>query len=212
MLSSMRTQVPRTNTASQNPLTFQDGHAEMIFYNPSAPYMMTNVIPPGESFFNPPLHLHLFQTELFHIQSGTAAFFLQPSSKNPGPTMVTAGGTIHIPRRAYHRFENGSKTEKLVIDLRLDPQRWDVEECFFRNFFGYLEDCSKAKKEPSIFQLLRFLHGNDTPLAIPIPEWCPEWVGCWLSRIFLIVAGVLIGGWVLGYRESYPEYYRKRSE
>ena len=208
----MRQPVPRTDTASQNPLTYEDGDSGMIIHSATDPYMMTNILRPGKSLFAPPLHLHLFQTEYFRVQSGTAVFYLRPSSKDPGRTVVPVGETIKIPRRVYHRFENGSETEQLVISLRLDPQRFDTEERFFRNFFGYLEDCRRAKLEPSFFQLLRLLYENDTPLALPVPDWCPEWIACWMSAAFLFIAGVLVGEWLLGYKGNYPEHYRKRTE
>ncbi|KAI9660909.1 MAG: hypothetical protein M1821_009236 [Bathelium mastoideum] len=212
MLSFMRQQVPRTNTASQNPLTYEDGRSKLEFHTPSDPYILTNTLPPGETFFTPPLHLHLFQTEIFRVESGTAAFYLRPTSKDPGRRLVAEGGTIEIPKRAYHTFENASTTENLVLSLRFDPQRWEAEESFFRNFSGYLEDCRKAKKSPSPIQVMRMLHENDTPVAVPVPSWCPEWVGTWVSRAFQVVIAVVIGEYLLGYKGSYPEYYRKRTQ
>ena len=208
----MRTPVVRSNTASQNPIFYEDGRSKLTFHNPDSTYLLTNVLPPGKTFFSPPLHLHLFQTEHFLVNSGTAAFYLRPTSKDPGRSLVQANGTIEIPVGAYHRFENASKTENLVISLRLDPQRWDAEEAFFRNFFGYQEDCRKSNVSPSFLQMLRFLHGNDTPVAIPVPDWCPEWVGCWMSRTFLVVFGVLVGEYIMGYKKSYPEYFRRRTQ
>jgi len=90
-----------------------------------------------------------------------------------------------------------------VLDIHLTPEDYQNEQRFFRNFFGYLDDCKKAKTAPSLFQLLVFLHSADTPLALPAPT---EWLGRILSRVFLIVVAYW-GKFVLGYRDNYPEYY-----
>lgn len=90
-----------------------------------------------------------------------------------------------------------------MLNIHLTPEDYENEQRFFRNFFGYLDDCKQAKLEPSLFQLLVFLESADTPLAIPAPT---EFLGKVLSRVFMfVVAGV--GKWVLGYKDCYPEYY-----
>lgn len=89
------------------------------------------------------------------------------------------------------------------MDVQLDPKDNDSEQRFFRNFFGYLDDCKNHKVAPSLFQLIVFLHQADTPLALPLPN---EWLGIWASRLFLIIMAFL-GRWVLGYKTTYPEYY-----
>ncbi|EXJ65516.1 hypothetical protein A1O7_01857 [Cladophialophora yegresii CBS 114405] len=106
----------------------------------------------------------------------------------------------------YHKFENASKTQSLVVDVQLDPGDYEAEQRFFRNFFGYLDDCRKAKMEPSPFQLFVFLHAADTPVALPLPN---EWLGVIVSWVFLTVMAS-VGRWVLGYQASYPEYYDER--
>lgn len=89
------------------------------------------------------------------------------------------------------------------MDIHLTPEDYENEQRFFRNFFGYLDDCKKSKTEPSLFQLLVFLHSADTPLALPLPT---EWLGRIVSRIFLIVVASW-GRFMLGYKDNYPEYY-----
>jgi mannose-6-phosphate isomerase-like protein (cupin superfamily) len=208
MLSFLRPHVPRTNTATQNPLTFEDGASSTHFHNPSEAYMMTHTLPPDNirpmdkqrTMFAPPWHYHIYQTESFKVKSGAARFFLRDKQ-----FVVQENGTTHIPIGYYHKFENASKDEPLVIDIRLDEQVWQMEESFFRNFFGYLEDCRKASVEPSLFQLERFLYSMDVPLAIPVPG--PEWLGRAVSWSFMVVTGVVVGEWMLGYKGSYPEYY-----
>lgn len=146
----------------------------------------------------------MYQTEHFHVRSGAGNFYLGLSPE-PYATASAAPGAdpkVVIPVGRYHRFENASKTEDLVVDIQLTPESYEGEQRFFRNFFGYLDDCKNAKTEPSLFQLMVFLAGADTPLALPLP-W--EGLGVAVSRVFMVViAGV--GSWVLGYKSSYSEY------
>lgn len=89
----------------------------------------------------------------------------------------------------------------------MDPEDYEIEERFFRNFFSYLNDCKRAKQAPSIFQLFVFLHSADTPLAIPLPNVpLAEFVGIYLSWV-LMIAVAFVGRFILGYKPSYPEYY-----
>jgi len=206
MLSFLRTSVPRTNTASQNPVYYEDGRSSQRFHNPSAAYMVTHTIPPttaetGPSMFNPPTHFHMYQVEEFRVGSGQAQFWLEGVEHDR-----SANEIIQIPIGTFHRFKNSSSSEPLIIDFRLDEQVWAMEESFFRNFFGYLDDCRKAKQEPSIFQLLRFLYSVNGPLAVPCPG--PKWIGRQVSWLLAFVAGVVVGEWLLGYQASYPEYYQ----
>ncbi len=174
---------------------------------------MTHTIPPttpehGPSLVQPPFHFHIKQTEHFHIVSGEGTFWKGIGSE-PWATLSSIPGkqsTGSIPPQTYHKFENASKTEPLVVEVQLDPEEYESEERFFRNFFGYLDDCRKAKTEPSGFQLFVFLHAADTPLALPLPN---EWLGVIVSRIFLNVMA-FVGRWVLGYRATYPEYHERK--
>lgn len=147
----------------------------------------------------------MFQSEQFKVLSGVGSWYVGTDSK-PAVTLQASSDyqpmTYVAPRR-YHRFENASKTENLVVDIQLDEEAFDNEERFFRNLFGYLDDCKKAGTEPSLFQLVVFLRSADTPLALPVPN---ETLGLILSWIFMQIIAMW-GIWILGYEESYPEYY-----
>ena len=177
---------------------------------------MTHRLPPQSpknptSMLQPPFHFHIHQTEHFSLRSGTAHFYLglSPLPFTTLSLLPSAPKTAFIPAGHYHRFKNASDTEELVIDIQLSPEAYEDEQRFFRNFFGYLEDCRKGRVEPSLFQLLVFLHAADTPLAVPVP-WLlgGELAGRLVSRVILVV-GAVWGRWVLGYRGSYGEYYEE---
>jgi mannose-6-phosphate isomerase-like protein (cupin superfamily) len=212
MLSFLAQSTPRTNTAALNPISYEDGRTTQHFSDPSAKYLVriktpATTIKHGRSFFNPPMHYHACQNEEFHVISGSARFFLD------GQTHIRKAGDIQfIPKGAYHCYEttadeaaNGN-TEDLVIEFRLDEQNAEKEEQFFRNFFGYLDDCQKAGQNPSVFQLFRFLHSLEAPLAFSVPGM-PKWVSMQASWWMMVVMGPIIGGWLLGYKENYEEYY-----
>lgn len=204
LFSFLAQKIPRTNSAAANPIFYEDGRTSQQFFSPSAKYMVRDTIPGtteqyGRSFFNPPMHLHMYQTEEFQVVSGTARFFVE------GKAYIRNAGEIQfIPKGAYHCFENASTTgEDLVVDFRLDEQDWEMEERFFRNFFQYLDDCRKAKQGPSPFQMFRFLHSVNGPLAIPMPG--PAWVRRQVS--WAVMMGMHLAGCLLGYKASYGEYY-----
>lgn len=220
MLSFLRgTSPPRTNNAANNPILYENGRSSVTFRKPGSDYLMTHVIPPadnkddgGVSIITPPFHYHLHQDEYFRVQKGTGHFYL---GVDPTPFAVlssssdinkrTTTTTTTIPRGRYHRFENASPAEDLVVDIHLAPEAYEAEQRFFRNFFGYLDDCKRARATPSVFQLFVFLESADTPLAVPLP-W--EGLGKVVSRILLTTVAFW-GKWVLGYRDSYAEYYEE---
>lgn len=213
MLSILRGSNPqRTNTASQARVSYEDGKSWQQFYPPgSTEYFVRHNIPPG-SMFNPPLHLHLFQTERFKCVKGTGIWYqpTHPDGESKHKTVMRAGDPpIIMQAGLFHRFENASTDEDLVVDIGLDPesQNSEMEHRFFRNFFGYLEDCRAQGTGPSLFQLELFLWTVDGPLAIPVPG--PNWLKWWVSRGFMIVLGKWIGEYLLGYQTSYPEYYSR---
>ncbi|KAH7391559.1 hypothetical protein BKA64DRAFT_677899 [Cadophora sp. MPI-SDFR-AT-0126] len=214
MISFLRaTTPPRTNTATHNPITYEGGISSVEFHAPNSKYIMTHKLPPqssenGTSILQPPFHLHIYQTEHFSLRSGTGHFYL---GLDPKPFVTVserpdAPKTVTIPSGRYHRFENASETDELVLDIHLTPESYENEQRFFRNFFGYLDDCKKAKMEPSLFQLFVFLHAADTPLALPLPN---EWLGTIVSRI-LLTAVAFWGRFMLGYQVSYPQYHEVR--
>ncbi|EME41388.1 hypothetical protein DOTSEDRAFT_73716 [Dothistroma septosporum NZE10] len=215
MLCFLRAPHPqRTNNASKDIVVYENGTSSVQYHNKRHnSYMMTHTIPPAHpkdrpSIIQPPLHYHIYQTEKFHVQQGTANMFFGLSPK-PSAILSAQGANssaILGPCR-YHRFENASSTEDLKIDIQLDPEDYENEQRFFRNFFGYLDDCKRAEQTPSIFQLFVFLHSADTPLAIPLPNLpFMENLGVYLSRL-LLVAVAYFGLYGLGYQQTYPEYY-----
>lgn len=201
----------RRDTSRDNPVYYEDGTSWQKFNSAADQYFVTHCIPNNKSMFNPPLHLHLFQDEYFEVAEGTGLWHLPTHINEPKRQQIKRQGDepIFLPKGRFHRFENMSSTEKLIVNIRIDPttQPLGVEEEFFRNFFGYLEDCRLSKVSPSLFQLQLFLHTVDGPLAIPIPG--PDWFKWWISRLFCLLTGVVIGEWLLGYQRSYPEYYRR---
>ncbi|KAL3427141.1 hypothetical protein PVAG01_00650 [Phlyctema vagabunda] len=214
MLSFLRAPTPvRTNTASQTLIAYEDGRASVQFHSAESSYIMTHRFPPstaehGDSILKPPFHYHMYQTEKFLAKSGRGHYYLG-LSKEPFVTLsVDEGGTKEcvIPPGRYHRFENASATEDFVVDIHLVPELYEREQQFFRNFFGYLDDCRKSKQAPSLFQLMVFLHAADTPLAIPLPS---ERLGVLVSWVLMVVVAAW-GRWVLGYQQSYPEYFEER--
>lgn len=212
MLSFLRwSSPPRTNNAANNPIIYEGGLSSVTFHPPGSKSIMTHQLPPttpenGTTIIQPPFHYHIYQTEYFNVRSGTGNFY---RGSDPKPFQLSdapgASKTATIPAGQYHRFENASSTEDFVLDIHLTPESYENEVKFFRNFFGYLDDCKKAKESPSLFQLLVFLHSADTPLALPMPT---EWLGRFASRAFLIVVANL-GKWGLGYKDNYPEYYEE---
>ncbi|KAJ4420645.1 hypothetical protein N0V82_004210 [Gnomoniopsis sp. IMI 355080] len=213
MLSFLRGVGPvRTHSAAKNPIYYDGGRSSVTFREPNSEYCMTHAIPPETDdhslpVLTPPFHYHMYQDEHFRVRQGVGNFYCGLGS-SPAAILTGGGGkqsTTTIKAGRYHRFENASKTEDLVVDIRLTPESYESEQRFFRNFFGYLDDCNKARTAPSFFQLLVFLHSADTPLAVPLP-W--ESIGRIASRMLLTVAAFW-GRWILGYRDTYPEYYEE---
>ncbi|KAH0423651.1 hypothetical protein CcaCcLH18_12013 [Colletotrichum camelliae] len=212
MLSFMRApHPPRTNSAVKNPILYENGRSSVAFSAPGSEYIMTHRLPPttqanGVSIIQPPFHYHIYQDEFFRVKSGKGNFFRGVDPK-PFVTLSDEPGgqtTASVKAGTYHRFENASQSEDLIVDIHLTPESYENEQKFFRNFFGYLDDCKSAGMQPSIFQLFVFLHSADTPLAVPI-SWQP--LGRIASRI-LLTAVAFWGRWILGYKQTYPEYYR----
>ena len=202
---------PRTKTATQEILSFEDGRAKLQFNPPESEFRMTHTVPPtttthGVSLAQPPLHYHLHQEETFRVKSGSALLFLG-TNKKPFATIDVNNPNAFIPAGRYHRFENASQTVDLVIEEKKSPADDGVDQRFFRNTFGYLDDCKKAKVEPSVFQLIVFAHAADTPLALPAPFGI-EVLGFWISRVFTIV--MAFAGRQMGYQQSYPEYFQDK--
>ncbi|KAK7215704.1 hypothetical protein V2G26_003707 [Clonostachys chloroleuca] len=203
---------PRTNRAEQNPIIYEDGASFLEFMPSGSDYVLRNMHPPFNadrpSIMVPPLHYHIHQTEHFRIHSGTCHLY-QKVTDVPWKTISVmnseAPKTAYVPSGIYHSLKNASTTEPMIIDVNLTPEDYEGEQKFFRNFFGYLDDCRKAEQPPSLFQLMVFLRAADTPLGLPAPT---ELVGRVASNFFMNAMG-WYGKWILGYKESYPEYYVK---
>ncbi|KAH7354902.1 hypothetical protein BKA65DRAFT_604976 [Rhexocercosporidium sp. MPI-PUGE-AT-0058] len=161
MFSIFRAPSPtRTNNAYSNPVIYDGGLSSVEFHPPSSKSIMTHRLPPTNA------------------SNGNGR------GLDPRPFILSsaedATRTACIPAGQYHRFENASQDEDLVVDR------------LFRNFFGYLDDCKTANTEPSLFQLLVFLRRADTPLALHMPT---EWFGRIVRRAFLVVLAT--GVWII---------------
>lgn len=154
----------------------------------------------------PPLHYHIDQAEAFRIVQGEGHIFRNSTDK---PWVTLSANDPHglktavIPKLDYHTIHNASTTEPMIMDVHLSPEDYVSEERFFRNFFGYLDDCKRAGQEPSLFQLMVFLKASDTPLGLGNSA---GWLGHLWSRVFYETTSWW-GYWVLGYQPSYQEYY-----
>ena len=209
MLSFLRAADPkRRNTSADNPIYYESETSWQKFHPPGSKYFTTHYIPSKKSFFNPPPHLHLFQDEEFRVVKGRG-IWRQPTNEVSSQREVIKGEgeSIFLAKGRFHQFENPSEDEALEVEIALFPESSNakVEERFFRNFFGYLEDCRAQGTAPSLFQLELFLSTVDGPLAIPIPG--PDWLKASVSKAAMLVLGVAVGEYLLGYKRSYPEYY-----
>lgn len=192
----------------------------MDFYPPSDSRLLRATIPPHRvpssifdpgSFFEPPLHFHPQQVEIFTVIEGTMRV-RQGSSWQE----VHSDNTVAIPAGEFHRFENGSERHALVVDVRMEPPL-PSDELFFRNFYSYVEDCNRAAGQtelrkqvlPNPFQAALFLYEGGTVPGIPgLPRWIADPIAYGLSW----TAGVFIGKWMLGFKGSYDEYYSSKQK
>jgi hypothetical protein len=79
----------------------------------------------------------------------------------------------------------------------------------FRNIYTYLDDCYMQDVEPSLPQLLMMLDSAEVSMAF---AWGPDWLMRSVSYAFGVVVGRWYGGYVLGYKSSYPEYWDEEGE
>ncbi|KAH8891981.1 hypothetical protein GQ53DRAFT_794136 [Thozetella sp. PMI_491] len=211
MLSFLRTSdPPKTRQAAMNPVPFDSGRSSLAIIHEDAESWLRGTLPPFSkekpSIMQPPVHFHLYQDERFRIVSGRCNLF-KDTLETPWKTLDKNDPDglkeAVVPKMTYHAFQNASTTEQLVVDVSLTPGDFEREERFFRNFFGYQEDCIRAGKEPSPFQLMVFLKSVDTPLGFPI-----GFTGNILLQNFMTWWGT----WVLGYKSCYPEYYEEKKQ
>lgn len=214
--------IPRSHL---NPIEYEGGRSSVQFFPPTDDFFMQVTLPPtvpassssrrDNSIILPPLHWHKQQNETFNVVSGKMLATLEGRQ-----LFLDAGHSVHIPKRAVHKFENASSDESLVTRVKLDPYNPKRDERFFRNVYGYLEDCNlvagpevaakggigadgTSKTMPNIFQLLLWLHEADIVTAVPVlPRFIGHPVGVFLGWF----GGVVVGKWLLGLKDTYPEY------
>lgn len=218
MLSFLAKHPPRTRNAHNNPVHFDAGRSSIEFKSPADRYLVINRVPPlatdeevrsGKAPIKtncalaPPLHWHIVQDETFHVLEGSARFTLDSQEK-----VARAGDVVFIPRRAFHTFCNASEEEGLVIEFALDPTSRERDECFFRNVQGYRDDLRKAGMQRRLPQVLLFNWRANVVLALSGPKYIAKAVGLLMN----FVGGLVIGKWILGYSDSYPEYYHEASQ
>lgn len=100
---------PRTNRASENSITYEDGASSLILHAPGSDYVMTNTLPPRGSLpdepsvIQPPFHYHIYQSERFRAARGTGNFYI---GLDTTPTHVLTAGSeksaAGIPPGRYH--------------------------------------------------------------------------------------------------------------
>ncbi|EPS29236.1 hypothetical protein PDE_04185 [Penicillium oxalicum 114-2] len=207
MLSFLAQRISRTITAHHNPLLFDAGRSTVEFKGPTDRYLVVNRWPPASDEANrsialrPPLHWHRHQTETFHVLKGTAEFLCDGQK-----SLRRAGEVIIIPVGAVHTFCNASAEEELVVEFVLEPKWRERDEAFFRNVQSYRDDCRKACVPRSLPQVLLFNWMGGVVMALPGPAILAKPLGVMLN----LVGGVLVGKYILGYQESYAEYYKER--
>ncbi|KAF2720729.1 hypothetical protein K431DRAFT_225703 [Polychaeton citri CBS 116435] len=163
-------------------------------------------VPDSENLLIPPMHWHWRQEEYFTVTHGRFIFTLEGREFTVSATDEQT--KITIPVLLRHTFKvDPTCTEPCGIELStlISPagEEEGATERFFRNLYSYLEDCHQQKVAPSLPQLLLFLDSAEVSLAFPGPGW--------IARPLSYAFGVVVGrwlGWLLGYRASYPEYYR----
>ncbi|KAI5854498.1 hypothetical protein GGS23DRAFT_474725 [Durotheca rogersii] len=151
----------------------------------------------------PPLHIHLRQTEYFEVLQGALAVV------RDGKTHVLTqdDGTVAIAPSTRHRFWAHPGKEDLIFKVYAQPEEVDrgFDENYLRNALGYLRDCQMSSIEPSIFQMALFGCLSDTIFVLP-----PFWMPIWSLKLTQYVCAYWIGRFLLGYRETYPEYSIKK--
>lgn len=236
MLGSLVAQPPRSRTAGQSKITMDDGRSSMVFRDPSEPYQILVQVPrqatdeevasgaarsKPNTVVVPPYHWHIHQSETFHIRKGTMRATVEGSE-----VLVGEGKSITIPAQAYHTLRNASEKEELLYELVYDPASWEMTEKFFSetsrrscpaageatdpsegNLQSYLEDCRKHGVKPNIVQEIMILHAAEVVPALPGPKFIAKPAALLLNYVL----AVLVGQWLLGWSDSYPEYYHPRT-
>ena len=203
----------RSSTAQLEELSFQGGARVTRWPTPSkgtTVHVVEKIDPSyargkplSENPIIPPYHWHWYQDEFFTIKHGSFIFTLEGQDIKRSAT--DGKGVVRIPARARHTFRADPDTqdEQVLIEWTTnDEGNKGITEEFFRNLYGYLDDCEKAGCQPSLPQLLMFLDAGEVSLAFPGPTFLAH-PASWL----LGVIGGRWLGWALGYKPSYKEYY-----
>ncbi|KEQ99351.1 hypothetical protein AUEXF2481DRAFT_172394 [Aureobasidium subglaciale EXF-2481] len=138
----------------------------------------------------PPYHWHWYQEEHFTVTQGTFIFTLNGkdtkiSATDPNPRMNITPG-------APHTFApDPSHKGPCVIEISAETSPLSSET-------------THQKTTPSLPQLLLFLDSAEVSLAWDIG---PTWLMQYMTYGLGVVVGRWIGGGLLGYKGSYPEYY-----
>ncbi|KAL8291324.1 hypothetical protein RQP46_002302 [Phenoliferia psychrophenolica] len=135
----------------------------------------------------PPLHIHLGQDEFFKVERGKLA-----ATMGGEPVFLTpADGEYRAVKGQAHRFWSVESEGNMLVRMRVSPEgKVGFDEQFYRNTWGYLNDCERSGKSPSPFQMSLFLYHWDMILATPLP---------------VAVAKALHH--IMGYQTSYEEYW-----
>jgi quercetin dioxygenase-like cupin family protein len=149
---------------------------------------------------NPAYHWHYHQREDFRIEKGSVIFHVDGKDV----VKTKADGLITIHPGTYHSFRaDPDSPEEVVLHVTTPRDDHGVTERFFRNVYSYNEDCIEQKVSPNICQIFLFVYSTDTYLAFPGPKF----IGQPLSRYLTWFLGVVVGKNILGFKESYDEYY-----
>lgn len=115
----------------------------------------------------------------------------------------STSGRIAIPPTIRHTFRpDPSFPTECEIHISLTGAS-GMDESFFRNIYSYLDDCQAQDIAPSLPQLLLFLDSGECSLAFPGPRWLMGWLSWGMG----VVVGRWWGGYVLGLKSNYPEYF-----
>jgi len=214
MLSFLTHPPHRTDISSQNPITSADGAVTTYFVTPEKQGQefcirqifhmdkLKEIRKAGkDTYIIPPYNVHWGQTEVFIVEKGSLTAILDGKHVD-----YKEGEFFLIKSGMYHTFTvDASQKENMVLVVK--PEKWEdgMDEKFFRNLFGYLDDCYRAKVQPNLFQLLLILYDSETSIVIPkVPKFMGKFLGRWLLGF---VGGKIIGQRLLGFQPSYKEYY-----
>ncbi|MCJ1475486.1 hypothetical protein MMC13_004149 [Lambiella insularis] len=209
----MATLLTRTPTAALPTLTLHSSsqivHWDPNLHNTSVREIQriasayTRNTPRAQDLITPPYHWHWRQTETFQVKRGSFIFTLEGRDS----TVRAGDPEVVIPPGARHTFraDPDCQEEYCKVEITAQPGDSGISERFFRNLYSYLEDCERVGSSPRLPQLLLFMYEAEVSLALPGPRVLAN-PASWLLSY---VVGKW-GGWALGYKSSYKEYFDER--